>query len=267
MGIFSNQFADVVEWNNPSDDIILHRFEKKEIKKGSRLIIRPGQAAIFLNNGNLEGIFEDEGNFDIDSGITPLLASLKGFRYGFSSGMRAEVIFVNTRIFMAKWGTKQPINLPYPGLPGGIPVRANGTFHFKVGDYLALIDQVSGIRNDYTVFDVRERILAFLEPILRQALSQGNRDLFELQERERELAHSILEDLDMQVIPYGLTITDFAFTSITYPREIQNRIENAAGRILAGEREEAGPGLNFCPDCGYKTAGSRFCPNCGKKLG
>eukprot|EP01105_Mastigella_eilhardi_P013399 TRINITY_DN3054_c0_g1_i1.p1 TRINITY_DN3054_c0_g1~~TRINITY_DN3054_c0_g1_i1.p1 ORF type:complete len:253 (-),score=36.69 TRINITY_DN3054_c0_g1_i1:88-768(-) len=24
--------------------------------------------------------------------------------------------------------------------------------------------------------------------------------------------------------------------------------------------------VNFCPDCGTKTAGAKFCPNCGKKL-
>ena len=36
-----------------------------EIKKGSRLIIRPGQDAIFMYNGRIEGIFREEGNFDV----------------------------------------------------------------------------------------------------------------------------------------------------------------------------------------------------------
>ena len=73
------------------------KWTNKEIKKGSRLIIRPGQDAIFLYNGNIEGIFKEEGEFDIDSQIIPFLSTLKGFKFGFNSGMRAEVLFVNTK--------------------------------------------------------------------------------------------------------------------------------------------------------------------------
>ena len=69
MGILSGQLANVVEWEEYRDDIIFYKWDNSEIKKGSRLIIRPGQDAIFLYNGRLEGIFKDEGNYDIESKI------------------------------------------------------------------------------------------------------------------------------------------------------------------------------------------------------
>ena len=69
MGLFGNQFANVVEWEEYRDDILFWKWSNQEIKKGSRLIIRPGQDAIFLYNGKVEGIFTDEGSFDIESEI------------------------------------------------------------------------------------------------------------------------------------------------------------------------------------------------------
>ena len=56
MGLFGNQFANVVEWEEYRDDILFWKWSNQEIKKGSRLIIRPGQDAIFLYNGKVEGI-------------------------------------------------------------------------------------------------------------------------------------------------------------------------------------------------------------------
>lgn len=77
---FKKQFASVVEWDELRDDMIFWKWSNNEIKKGSKLIIRPGQDAIFLNNGKIEGIFQDEGEYDIESQIIPFLSTLKGFK-------------------------------------------------------------------------------------------------------------------------------------------------------------------------------------------
>ena len=91
MGLFGGQFANVVEWQEYRDDVLFWKWNNDEIKKGSKLIIRQGQDAIFMYNGKVEGIFTDEGSFDIESQIIPFLSTLKGFKFGFNSGIRAEV--------------------------------------------------------------------------------------------------------------------------------------------------------------------------------
>ena len=53
MGIFDKQLLNVVEWQEEREDVIFWKWTNNEIKKGSRLIIRPGQDAIFLNNGRI----------------------------------------------------------------------------------------------------------------------------------------------------------------------------------------------------------------------
>ena len=61
MGFFSSfikpQLPDVVEWDQIDPKLIFWRWPHQEIKKGSKLIIRPGQDAVFLFNGQIEGVF------------------------------------------------------------------------------------------------------------------------------------------------------------------------------------------------------------------
>lgn len=235
MGLFGKQFANVVEWEEYRDDCIFWKWTNREIKKGSRLIIRAGQDAIFMYNGRIEGIFKEEGSFDIESDIIPFLSTLKGFKFGFNSGMRAEVLFVNTKEFTVKWGTKNPIALPTPALPGGMPIRAFGTFNIKVDDYIALIDKVAGVKQLYTVEDVRERVVSVLDQLLMKWISKEGKDMFNLQANAYDISAGIKEDLDMQMTKIGLTITDFNVSSFSYPEEVQKMQNKAASQAMVGD--------------------------------
>jgi membrane protease subunit (stomatin/prohibitin family) len=232
---FRNQFANVVEWEEFRDDMIFWKWSNREIKKGSKLIIRPGQDAIFLNQGKIEGIFENEGEYDIESQIIPFLSTLKGFKFGFNSGMRVEVLFVNTKEFTVKWGTQNAIMIPTPQLPGGMPIRANGTFNFKVNDYITLIDKIAGVKNSYLVDDIKIRITSVLDQLLMKWISREGKDMFNLQANAFDIAKGIREDLDMQMIDNGMTITGFQVMSFNYPKEIQDMINKTASHSMIGD--------------------------------
>lgn len=306
MAFFGNQFADVVEWEEFREDMIFYKWANKEVKKGSRLIIRPGQDAIFLNNGRIEGIFEEDGDYDIESEIVPFLSTLKGFRFGFNSGMRVEVLFVNTKEFVVRWGTQNPINIPAPGLPGGMPIRANGTFQFKVNDYVNLIDKIAGVRNSYMVEDVKIRITAVLDQLLMKWIPKEGKDMFNLQANAHDIGKGIQDDLDMQVMDDGMKITGFQIMSFNYPKEIQEMINKNASHGMVGDisryqqmsvadamgkssgsntaSDMAGMmmGMNIAKEMmedqkesGKKATnseansggqGPNFCPNCGEKV-
>lgn len=232
---FRNQFSNVVEWEEQSDDIMFWKWTNKEIKKGSKLIIRPGQDAIFLYNGKREGVFTDEGSFDIESQIIPFLSTLKGFKFGFNSGMRAEVLFVNTKEFTVKWGTKQAINIPNQQLPGGMPIRAMGTFNCKISDYLALIEKVAGVKQQFSIEDVRERVSAVLDSLLMKWILQEGKDMFNLQANAIAIGNGIKEDLDMEISKIGISITGFQIQSFSYPEEVQKMVNKVAGQGMVGD--------------------------------
>lgn len=237
MGLFGKQLANVVEWEKFREDSIFFKWANNEIKKGSRLILRPGQDAIFLSNGKIEGIFKEDGEYDIETQIIPFLSTLKGFKFGFNSGMRAEVLFVNTKQFQCKWGTKNPINLPTNQLPGGMPIRANGAFSFKVNDYIALIDQVAGVKSNYVVEDVKGRIMASLDQLLMKWISKEAKDYFNLMANAADISKGIQNDLDMEVQKLGMTITDFSIMSVSYPDSVQKMLEKNAAQSMVGDMD------------------------------
>lgn len=235
MGFFKNQFSSVIEWNETREGVLFYKFQSQEIKKGSRLIIRPGQDAIFLYNGRVEGIFEEEGDYDIESDIIPFLTTLKSFKFGFSTPLRAEVLFINTKEVLVKWGTKNAINLQAPGLPGGMPIRAFGTFNCKIVEHDVVIEKLAGIRQVYTVEDVKERIIASLDQLLMGWISREGRDMFNLQADARNIAKGIEGDLDMDMRKIGIGITDFVIESFSYPEEIKKMQEKAAAQSMVGD--------------------------------
>lgn len=235
MGFFSNQFSNLVEWNENGQGVLFYKWQNQEIKKGSRLIIRPGQDAIFLYNGRVEGIFEDDGDYDIESDIIPFLTTLKSFKFGFNTPLRAEVLFINTKELLVKWGTKNAINLPAAGLPGGMPVRAFGTFNCCIVEHDVVIEKLAGIRQTYTVEDVKERIIASLDQLLMSWISKEGHDMFNLQADARNIAKGIEGDLDMDMRKIGIGISDFKIESFSYPEEIKKMQEKAAAQSMVGD--------------------------------
>ncbi len=235
MGFFSRELANVVEWNESQPGVLFYKWENQELKKGSKLIIRPGQDAIFLWNGKVEGIFTEEGSFDVESEIIPFLTTLKSFKFGFNNPFRAEVLFINTKEILVKWGTKNAINLPAPNLPGGMPIRAFGTFNCKIAEYDVVIEKLAGIRQIYTVEDVKERIMASLDQLLMSWIGKEGHDMFNLQMDARKIAAGIEADLDMEMRAIGISILDFTIESFSYPEEIRKMQEKAAGQSMVGD--------------------------------
>jgi len=235
MGLFGNQLANVIEWSEYNDDTLFWKWSNNEIKKGSKLILKPGQDAIFLYNGKIEGVFEDDGEYDIQSDIIPFLSTLKGFKFGFNSGLRAEVIFINTKELTLKWGTKNAINIPAVGLPGGMPIRAFGTMSCKVDDYQILIEKISGVQRQYNIEDIKERVMSMLDQLLMKWIVREGKDMFNLQANAHEISSGIQSDLDLEMRKIGLSVTNFAVSSFNYPEEIKKMQEKAAAQSMVGD--------------------------------
>ncbi|HCR42973.1 MAG TPA: hypothetical protein DIV41_00180 [Ruminococcaceae bacterium] len=237
MGLFSKQFANVVEWEEYRDDILFWKWSDKEIKKGSKLIIRPGQDAIFMYNGRREGIFTDEGSYDIESEIIPFLSSLKGFKFGFNSGLRAEVIFINTKEFTVRWGTRNPVRIPAPqlNLPGGLPIRSNGIFVVSVSDYVPFIENIAGVKKQYSIDEVKERVLGMLDGLLVKWIMKTGGDIFNLSSQISPISNGIKDDLGMDLSKIGLSVKDFRISEFTYPEGITQTADTAAAQSMIGD--------------------------------
>lgn len=238
---FFGQGKDTIEWLEYRDDILFYKWKNNEIKRGSRLLIRPGQHAIFYSNNQIEGIFENPGNFDIETEITPFLSSLKGwFQLRGDTGMRAEVYFVNAKELVLNWGTRQRIMIPTPEVPSGIPIGMNGNMVIEFRDYLTFIEKVAGVKSTYTLADVSQRILAKMDGVVAEAVLGGEHAigmnaLVSIQANARTIGKKMAEEMDKELYDIGLGVREVNIISVNYPEEVQKMAEKVAGQSFVGD--------------------------------
>jgi membrane protease subunit (stomatin/prohibitin family) len=113
-----------------------------------------------------------------------------------------------------------------------MPIRAFGTFSCKIGDHDVLIDKVAGIKNVYSVEDVKERIVANLDQLLMSWIAKEGKDMFNLQINARDIAEGVRSDLDTDMAKIGISITEFTIESFSYPEEVKKMQEKAAAQSM-----------------------------------
>lgn len=299
MALF-DQRKDTIEWQEYRDDILFFKWGNNEIKRGSKLVIRPGQKAIFYYNGVIEGVFENPGSFDIDTEIVPFLTTLKNFfQLKKDSQLRTDVYFVNAKELLLNWGTRQRIMIPTPEVPSGIPVGMNGNLIVEFRDYQKFIEKVAGIKKTYTLADCAERILGELDGIVSEAVLNGQQSvgqgaLVGIQANSRALGKKMTEEMDKEMFDIGLGVRDVNVISVNYPEDVQRMAEKAAGQafvtdtakyaaIAMADGMEKGDGGNVAAmgaqmamgaqlaqqltgaqQGAQPAAGDKFCPNCRK---
>ena len=67
----------IIEWTGSGDDTMVFRYSAREnaIERGSRLVVREGQAAIFCDRGRLADVF-GPGTYSLDARTIPILTRL-----------------------------------------------------------------------------------------------------------------------------------------------------------------------------------------------
>lgn len=230
------QGKDTIEWAESRSDVLFYKWPNKEIKKGARLIIRPGQKAIFYSGGKLEGVFEQQGTYDVLTDITPFLSTLSGWaQLRGDTGLRAEIYFVNSKELLIPWGTRQRIMIPSPDVPTGIPVGCNGNLIVEFRDYVTFIEKIAGVKSTFSIDDISERIMGEINGVIAEAILGNNQSigvnaLISLQANNRKLSKIICEELDKELSDIGLGARDVNILSINYPPELQAMAEKVASQ-------------------------------------
>lgn len=235
------QGKDTIEWNEFRNDVLFYKWPANEIKKGARLILRPGQKAIFYADGVVGAVFEQPGDFDIMSEIVPFFSLLKGwFELRGDTGMRAEVYFVNAKELVLPWGTRQRIMIPCAEVPAGIPIGCNGNLIIEFRDYQKFINEVAGVKDTYSLDDIADRIMGELNPIVAEAILNGEQQLglnvlITLQQNSRKWGATVRSELDHELGAFGLGVADVNILSVNFPEELQQTVERAAAQAMVGD--------------------------------
>jgi len=98
-----------------------------------------------------------------------------------------------------------------------------------------LIEKIAGIKKQFSVEEIRDRVVAVLNQLLMKWILQCGKDMFHLQADAFDIAKGIREDLDMEICKIGIGITGFTVESFSYPEEIQKMAEKAASQSMVSD--------------------------------
>lgn len=232
----SHELVDIVEWLDNSQDTMVYRFERfqNEIKYGAKLVVRESQAAVFINEGTLADVYKP-GTYTLETQNMPILATLKGWKYGFNSPFKAEVYFVNTKQFTdLKWGTLNPVMLRDPEF-GPVRLRGYGAYAMRVVDPGMFIKQVAGTNSKFTVDGITDQLRNFIVSQFTDVLGEAKIPALDLAAKYDEISQFAVEKLKPRFSQYGLELTTFTVENISLPPEVEAAMDKRTSMGVIGD--------------------------------
>ncbi|WP_121967050.1 SPFH domain-containing protein [Myroides sp. N17-2] len=221
----SGEFIDIIEFLDPTQNTIVHRFERfqNEIKNNAKLVVREGQMAVFINEGQLADVFSP-GTHTLNTQNLPILSTLKGWKYGFNSPFKAEVYFVSTKTFIdQRWGTKNPIILNDDRF-GMIEVRAFGTYTFKIADPGKFIKEIVGTSGTFTTEQINDQLRSAIVTRFTDSIGEANLPIETYAANLNELSLAIFAYMKDDFEVYGMDVTKFLIENVSMPEDIKKEI-------------------------------------------
>ena len=230
------QFLEIIQWEDDSRDTISWRYPDldKEIKRGAQLIVRESQVAQFIYLGQFGDTF-GPGKHSLTTDNIPILSTLKGWKYGLESPFKADVYFVNTRLFTGnKWGTANPVMLRDQDL-GVVRVRAYGTYDFKVVDPKLFLKEVAGTDDNFRIDEFADTMRSRIVSLFSDAIASAKLPVFEVASRYQELGDALLPVINPIVTAkYGLEIPSFIVENVSVPPEVEQAIDKRSSMTAIG---------------------------------
>lgn len=231
---------DVIEaLDGPSEELV-RRVPARgsgEFQLGAQVIVRESQSGVFFRDGKVYDVF-DAGRHTLSTLNMPLLGKALTNRVFGKSPFKAEVYFVNHRVFLGlKWGTRDPIAYRDKEL-SVVRLRSHGEMAIRVTDAGLFVNKVVGTQGTYETKAIEGFLKTIVLSSLAQALAAQLDSIYDLAFKYDELATATKARVFDEFAAYGTELVDFLIESITPPDEVQQRIDERSGIAAVGDLQD-----------------------------
>ena len=230
MGLFSGikkQLLKVIQWEDQTRNTLVHKFQYDDryaIMKGSELIVRPSQAAIFVYRGSICDVFT-EGNWKLEEGSTPILTKLANWKYAFENPKETDVYFVNLRQFtQMKWGTPNPIMMRDRDF-GMIRISGHGEYSFHVMKPDLFMRECFGTIHSFKTEDIQEHLKSIVLAELTDLMGECQIPALDLAANYLELGDTTRNKAAARFQALGLDLDQVLIRNLKLPEEVEKAMD------------------------------------------
>ncbi len=228
MGTDNLIFLEMMEWFDETGLELVQRLPEKgsgEIKWGAQLIVRESQAALLFYKGKSYEAF-GPGRHTLTTANIPVLTKILSIPWAMQSPLRAEVYFVNMKVFPdLRWGTRDPVAFRDSEL-GLVRLRAYGVYNIQVVQPLLFINSLVGTMGRYSTREIEDYLKQVIVSRFNDHLGENLQSILDLPGCYEELSAGLQERLRNDFGRFGLALRELYIGSISPPQEVQQAIDD-----------------------------------------
>ncbi|MEA1891969.1 MAG: SPFH domain-containing protein [Campylobacterota bacterium] len=225
------QLRSVIEWENPNEDELFYRWSENgdEIKNASKLIVGPGQGCIFVYEGKVTAVIEEEGVVTLSTSNIPFWTTITKFMQAFESEHKVGLYFYKrTRILDQKWGTLSTIKYDDPKYNFPVALRAFGNYSMQIFDAKLFFTQVVGGVGEFYISELRDVMINRLVHPLTDYLAEQKLSYAEIDSMRNEIAQDLTKILQSDFDKLGFRLIDFRIEGTEFDEATISRIDKIA---------------------------------------
>jgi membrane protease subunit (stomatin/prohibitin family) len=230
------QFLDVIQWMEDDRDTMVYRYPvfNQAIQDGGKLVVREGQAAVFVNEGKLSEVF-GPGTYEISTRTKAIWSFFESIKYQLNYPYKGDIFFVSTRRFTElRWGTPNPVMMRDAEL-GPVRIRAFGIYSFRIGDPGAFLRELVGNQGLFTTDEIQGQLKRKLVSAFADTVGEAKIPVLELAAQYMDLGDAMRERMNPWFQGnYGIQLTDFVVENISLPPDVEKMLDKRTSMGIIG---------------------------------
>jgi membrane protease subunit (stomatin/prohibitin family) len=231
MGILNEARREFIAAPDSAKGQIVYKWPDHNIRKYARAIIEPDAVAVFMNQGQVNGVL-GPGQHTLDASEIPFLGGIVDWATN-SNAFKAEIYFVGAREYPhCRFGGRlDEVQDPQTGLI--VTLRAFGEYALRVIDptklILNLVGTVDVTNNEAITGWVAQQLLKVTRTAVTTQLMSGAWPILGLSMHSPDIEQAAMPAANEQLADYGLAIARFGNLDVNLDDDDNVRLKKLAG--------------------------------------
>lgn len=233
-------WTDVIK-NSGSSNLLIWRQLEEDFNTNSTLIVMPGEAAIFVNGGVIERVFNESGTYKLSTENYPFISRLRNAFSGGISTFNCVVYFVRTtRSLEILWGTPTPIQVRDPIHRIFCHVQARGAYKIQVSDPSKFLmymvgNNIQAVNQEDLHKYFGSQMMMYIKSYITQFIKCSNAEILGICAHQIEISIIIAPFIAKTIESYGLELVNFTIESLDIADNDPHRVQLENAFALSGE--------------------------------